>query len=107
LIPFRAAGVPERHFKWDHMIATPAMLVDLIKEYKYRIGHIGDAQKHLSSGWDTDLLALKEVRMGLLSVWQILIGAALQDQRVALDPTGGSAAQHVDSTHVVMSSQRE
>ncbi|GIL90927.1 hypothetical protein Vretimale_17060 [Volvox reticuliferus] len=56
-------GVPERHFKWDHMAATPAMLVDLITKFKYRIGHIGDAGKHQSSGWDSNLVPLKEITM--------------------------------------------
>ncbi|KAG2454619.1 hypothetical protein HYH02_000460 [Chlamydomonas schloesseri] len=56
-------GVPERHFRWDDMAATPAMLVDLIQKYGYRIGHIGDAGKHHSGGWDSPLPALREVSM--------------------------------------------
>ncbi|KAG2484627.1 hypothetical protein HYH03_016581 [Edaphochlamys debaryana] len=55
-------GVPERHFKWDHMAATPQMLVDLIKEYGYRIGHIGDAGKH-HGNWEDPLPALREISM--------------------------------------------
>ena len=58
----RRPGVPERHFKFDQMAATPAMLVDLIQKYGFRIGHIGDAGKHNSGGWEADLPTYKEVR---------------------------------------------
>ncbi|PNH06979.1 hypothetical protein TSOC_006593 [Tetrabaena socialis] len=58
-------GVPERHFKYDDMAATPGMLADLIG-YGYRIGHIGDAGKHLIGGWDSELISLREVSMANL-----------------------------------------
>ncbi|KAG2484626.1 hypothetical protein HYH03_016580 [Edaphochlamys debaryana] len=31
-------GVPERHFRWDEMAATPQMLVNFITKYGYRYG---------------------------------------------------------------------
>lgn len=55
------AGVPERHFRWDAMLATPTMLVDLVQQYGYRIGHIGDAGKHMVAGWSAPLVKLREV----------------------------------------------
>ncbi|GFR45755.1 hypothetical protein Agub_g7170 [Astrephomene gubernaculifera] len=62
-------GVPERHFRFDDMAATPAMLVDLLAKYGYRIGHIGDAGKHDSGGgggWGAELPALREVTLANL-----------------------------------------
>ncbi|EFJ41791.1 hypothetical protein VOLCADRAFT_98168 [Volvox carteri f. nagariensis] len=56
-------GAPERHFKWDHMLAHPAMLYDMITKYGFRIGHIGDADKHISAGWDAPLPPLREVTL--------------------------------------------
>ncbi|GIL87966.1 hypothetical protein Vretimale_6338 [Volvox reticuliferus] len=56
-------GVPERHFKFDQMMAHPVMLTNLISKYGYRIGHIGDAAKHFSVGWDAPLTPLKEVSL--------------------------------------------
>lgn len=56
-------GVPERHFRWDAMLATPTMLVDLVQQHGYRIGHIGDAGKHMVAGWSAPLAKLREVTM--------------------------------------------
>lgn len=71
--PATAVGVPERHFRWDDMAATPAMLVDLIQKYGYRIGHIGDAGKHHSGGWDAPLPALREVSCWRRGSWTGLL----------------------------------
>ncbi|GFR50178.1 hypothetical protein Agub_g12345 [Astrephomene gubernaculifera] len=56
-------GVPERHFKFDDMAATPTMLADLISLYGFRIGHIGDAGKHNNGGWEADLPVLPEIKL--------------------------------------------
>lgn len=53
--------MPERHFRWDAMLATPTMLVDLVQQHGYRIGHIGDAGKHMVAGWSAPLAKLREV----------------------------------------------
>ncbi|KAG2484625.1 hypothetical protein HYH03_016579 [Edaphochlamys debaryana] len=53
-------GVPERHFRWDAMAATPQMLVDLITKYGFRIGHI-EGSRHRVGAWDDPLPPLSEI----------------------------------------------
>uniref|UniRef100_A0A7R9VX54 Methyltransferase FkbM domain-containing protein n=1 Tax=Chlamydomonas euryale TaxID=1486919 RepID=A0A7R9VX54_9CHLO len=58
-------GVPERHFNFLHMKLTVEMLMALIK-HGFRIGHIGDMNKHEGSDWDSQLGSLEEVTLGNL-----------------------------------------
>lgn len=53
-------GVPERNFRNHESKATVQMLINLVKG-GYRLGHLGDATKHISGGLSSSLPPMEEV----------------------------------------------
>lgn len=74
--------MPERHFKHDQIKATVQMLMDIVGN-GFRIGHIGDAGKHMGGNWNGPLPAMQEVVAGNLKYdmedakrWSVSAGPA-------------------------------